>query len=177
MTDEDLVRMITEEEDLHDPEALAFAREEAGERGGLDQLTALTAIEHDDYLLPLAGRGDRLLARLIDGVALGVAIALGAINSAAMAVALVMLLGVFQIYLLSAQGQTIGKSLMKIRIVRNDDDSNPGFWRSFAMREVVTALLGMIPFFTLADVLFIFREDERCIHDHLADTRVVEDRD
>ena len=176
LSDEDLVRILTEEQDVVQPETLAFAEEEAGLRGGLDELTQLVAIEDDDYLVTLAHRGDRFLAQLIDVVAIGVAIGLGAINGVAMAVALVVVLGIFQIYLLSAEGQTIGKTLMKIRIVDNADESNPGFWRAFGLREVVIGLLSIIPFFSLVDVLFIFREDYRCIHDHIAGTKVIEDR-
>ncbi len=176
MSDEELVRMITEEQDAHDPETLAFAEKEANERGGLDQLEELVAIDDDIDVITLAHRGDRLIAQFIDLAALGAAIGLGAINGLGMALALVAVLGVLQIYLLSAEGKTIGKSLMKIRIVNNEDEGNPGFWRAFFLREFVVALLGVIPFFGLVDVMFIFREDFRCIHDHIAGTKVIEDR-
>jgi uncharacterized RDD family membrane protein YckC len=42
------------------------------------------------------------------------------------------------------------------------------------MRAWVNFLLGVIPFYWLVDVLFIFRDDQRCIHDLIASTRVVE---
>ncbi len=176
MSDDDLVRMITEEHDAHDPETMAFAEEEANQRGGLDELVQLTTIDDDEGLVTLAHRGDRLLAYIIDTVAFGVAAGLGAINGVGMAFALVIILLIFQIYLLSAEGRTIGKSIMKIKIVNNEDEGNPGFWRAFFLRYFVIGLLGFIPFFSLIDILFIYREDFRCIHDHLAGTRVIEDR-
>ena len=44
-------------------------------------------------------------------------------------------------------------------------------------RAVATWAITAIPvaggIFALADLLFIFREDRRCLHDHIAGTRVV----
>ena len=43
------------------------------------------------------------------------------------------------------------------------------------MRYFVNSLLGnVIPFYTVLDVLLIFGNERRCIHDHLAGTKVVE---
>ena len=42
------------------------------------------------------------------------------------------------------------------------------------MRYIVNSLLGNIPFYTVLDVLLIFGNERRCIHDHLAGTKVVE---
>ncbi len=79
---------------------------------------------------------------------------------------------------LSTRGQSIGKRLVKIRIVRYHDDSNPGFVSVILARSVVPAALGAIPYigpiFSLFDILSIFGEERRCLHDHIAGTKVVE---
>lgn len=83
-----------------------------------------------------------------------------------------------QIILLSWRGQTVGKLLMQMRIVRADDGENPGFMRAVVLRGIVPALIGTIPavgiLFTLVDALAIFRRDCRCVHDHIAGTIVVD---
>ena len=78
-------------------------------------------------------------------------------------------------------GQTIGKRLLGIRIVRGDG-SRASLGRIFALRYLPMALLGGLGFhlgglIRLADVLCIFRDDRRCLHDLIADTRVVQTDD
>lgn len=170
MSDAELVYFLTEEDDEYDPEMVALMKEEADVRGGLEQLAYLID-EDDDYETPLAGRFQRLLAQFLDWVALGAAVSLGAINSPGMAIGLLVLFVIFQIYLLASQGQTIGKSLLKIKIVRNDDESNPGFWRAVVLRNLISGVLGLI------DILFIFGAERRCLHDYIADTKVVDERE
>lgn len=86
-------------------------------------------------------------------------------------------LTIFQMWMLTVRGQSVGKRVMGIKIVRVDDESNPGFVRVVILRSFIPGLIGGLPkvgiFFSLADVLLIFREDRRCIHDHLADTKVI----
>jgi uncharacterized RDD family membrane protein YckC len=86
-------------------------------------------------------------------------------------------LAAVQCYLLTKHGQSIGKRLMKTRIVDVDDGRNPGFVRTVLLRTILNAVLGAIPFagsvYSLVDVLFIFREDRRCVHDLIAGTKVV----
>ena len=88
----------------------------------------------------------------------------------------VALLG-YQVWLLSAQGQTIGKRCMGLRIVRVKDLSNGGFITNVLLRGGVSALINIVPvvgtLYSLADPLFIFREDRRCLHDHIAGTCVI----
>jgi uncharacterized RDD family membrane protein YckC len=140
----------------------------------------------------LAQRGSRFVAVLLDGlVALPVMalLGIGSFVSASARTAgsdpgtsvailsgigglLALAMGVFQIYLLSTTGQTLGKRWMKIRIVKLDG-SNPGFVGAVLLRAVVSGLLGVIPFYSLVDLLFIFSEDQRCLHDKIAGTRVV----
>lgn len=90
--------------------------------------------------------------------------------------ALLLLLGI-QIYLLVTRGQTLGKKFLGIKIVSYEDESNPGFVKVFLLRILVNGLIGAVPFigmlYTLTDLLFIFREDRRCIHDLIAGTKVV----
>lgn len=80
-------------------------------------------------------------------------------------------------YLLSRYGQTIGKRLLGIAIV-TQDGRTPVFSQLIVQRYCSQWLAGFIPvlgsLLRLVDVLFIFREDRRCLHDHLAKTRVID---
>jgi len=88
------------------------------------------------------------------------------------------LLAVFivNLYFLHRDGQTLGKKALKIRIVRTSDE-RASLGRVFALRMLVPGVIGAVPIvgplFSLADVLFIFSEERRCIHDYFADTKVV----
>jgi uncharacterized RDD family membrane protein YckC len=83
---------------------------------------------------------------------------------------------IYQWVLISRTGQSLGKKWTGIRIERLD-----GFAISFAtgvlLRNWVPKLIGGVPtlgaVFQIVDCLFIFRDDRRCIHDHMAGTRVV----
>jgi uncharacterized RDD family membrane protein YckC len=148
----------------------------------------------------LAGRGTRLLAKIIDSIIMGVLwipFMLGGGLAAVMSSGLeegsdptgliVTLLGsmsisglltlifvVVQIYLLSKDGQTVGKKLTKIRIVKLETGQNGGFMPNVILRALVPVIINSFTgIFSLVDALFIFREDRRCIHDMLAGTTVV----
>jgi uncharacterized RDD family membrane protein YckC len=69
-------------------------------------------------------------------------------------------------------GQTIGKRLLDIRVLRSDG-SQASLGRIFWLRNVVNWFLGVIPFYGLVDLLFIFGVRQQCIHDLIADTIVV----
>lgn len=85
-------------------------------------------------------------------------------------------LTVFNWNMITVQGQTIGKLLCGIQIV-DDEGDPPGFFRGVFLRNWVRSLLGgVIPFFGLADVLWIFFEPPRCLHDLIAGTHVVNKR-
>ena len=79
-------------------------------------------------------------------------------------------------YLLMTRGQTVGKMLLGMRIVRPDGSAASPV-RIIGLRYGVgwlaTALpvVGMV--YALLDCLLIFRADRRCIHDLIADTIVV----
>jgi uncharacterized RDD family membrane protein YckC len=125
-------------------------------------------------ILQSMSRGELDLGQIITGrVILGAVLLLLAMG---------LLLGI-QIWLLSTRGQSLGKLIAGIRIVRHPDGLKVGFVRAWLLREFVPALLGLVPvvgpvllspLFTLVDALYIFREDRRCIHDLIAGTKVVE---
>lgn len=157
----------------------------------------------------LAGRGNRLVARIIDGVIASIpfffvlpgVIALvvqtealsttglseeeiaqqmavtmaesGVIFSIMMAVAGMLAIAVIQIVMLTKSGQTIGKKGMSVKIVMHDTGKNGGFVPNVLLRGFVNGLLSVIPFYKLIDMLFIFREDKRCVHDLIANTSVI----
>ena len=75
--------------------------------------------------------------------------------------------------LLTKDGQTLGKHVLGIRIVKRDTGENGGFVRNVLLRFIFNRLLGIIPLYGLVDILFIFRGDRRCIHDMIAGTQVV----
>ncbi len=83
---------------------------------------------------------------------------------------------VYTAVLVYRYGQTIGKRTMGIRVVRTDG-SRVGFGRYIFLRWLPVTILSMIPMLgyviSLLDVLLIFRENRLCVHDNIADTKVV----
>jgi len=91
---------------------------------------------------------------------------------------------IVQMVLLATRGQTIGKIIMKIRIVDAQTGAHPGWARLILLRTIVNGLisgaLNVIPavgqglggLYFIIDSLFIFRSDHRTIHDLIAGTRV-----
>jgi len=69
-------------------------------------------------------------------------------------------------------GQTIAKRIVGIKVIRTDG-SAASLGRIFWLRNVVNALLGVIPLYNFVEVLFIFGEGRQCLHDKIADTIVV----
>jgi uncharacterized RDD family membrane protein YckC len=69
-------------------------------------------------------------------------------------------------------GQSIGKKLCAIKVVR-PDGSTASLSRLIWLRNVVNGLFGLIPLYGIVEVLFIFGNARRCLHDHLADTIVI----
>ncbi len=78
------------------------------------------------------------------------------------------------VLLVARNGQTIGKRLLDIKVVRSDG-SPASLGRIFWLRNFVNGLLGVIPLYGLVDLLLIFGVRQQCIHDLLADTIVVRD--
>lgn len=79
-------------------------------------------------------------------------------------------------WLVATRGQSIGKRLVGIKVVRTDG-SRASFARIFLLRNVVSSLPSLLPylgwFYLLADPLLIYQDSRRCVHDLIADTIVV----
>lgn len=140
-----------------------------------------------------AGRGTRLGAAILDALIVGVMVYvpvlfLPLVGSAAtpgseaantmVGIGLVLALVGFIVWcwltvmFVYRNGQTIAKKIVGIKVVRSDG-SPISLSRIFWLRNVVNALLGVIPLYGLIDILFIFGESRQCLHDKLADTVVV----
>lgn len=127
----------------------------------------------------LASRIERYFAQVIDGLLyLGVYVFIIMFKASYLLLgAGIMLVFAAQLWLLSTVGQTIGKRLLGIRIVNYKDGSVGGFYTNVFLRVGVVTLLACIPktygLLSIIDSLFIFREDHRCLHDHIAGTKVM----
>ena len=78
----------------------------------------------------------------------------------------------FTVLYVARNGQTIAKKWLGIKVVRSDG-SKASLGRIFWLRNVVNALVGIIPFYFLIDHLVIFSDSRQCVHDKIADTIVV----
>ena len=80
--------------------------------------------------------------------------------------------------LLVKSGQTVGKKIVGTQIVDTETGRIISVWKVFGLRLVPIHLISQIPFIGgligLADSLFIFRSDKRCLHDLIAGTKVIE---
>jgi uncharacterized RDD family membrane protein YckC len=83
----------------------------------------------------------------------------------------------YQAILISKTGQSLGKKVLKTRIIRLDG-STPGFVHGVLLRSWLVSLVTIIPYIgslvSFADLLLIFRRDRRMLHDHLAGTNVIQ---
>ena len=146
-----------------------------------------TAVEDEG----LAGRGARLAAYLIDWALVGVVAGLIGYHAGLwerlmqqdteavvwLGVIGMVVYAVINGRLLANRGQTVGKMAAAVRIVDARTREIVPFWKSFGLRVVVIQALASVPavgaLFSLVDVLFIFGERRRCLHDHLAGTVVI----
>ena len=77
-------------------------------------------------------------------------------------------------YLIHTRSQSVGKMIMKIKVVAQDGGP-AGTARQLLLRVGVTQVLsGLVPFFPLIDNLMIFTPDKRTIHDRIAGTIVIQ---
>jgi uncharacterized RDD family membrane protein YckC len=76
------------------------------------------------------------------------------------------------ILFVSRNGQSIGKKMLGIKVVRSDG-SPASLGRIFWLRNVVNTVLAMVPFYGLVDALLIFGDAQQCVHDKIADTIVI----
>jgi uncharacterized RDD family membrane protein YckC len=133
----------------------------------------------------LAGRGQRFAAALLDqtvtvGVPIAVAAAgytmgeraFGVLGSFAALLLIAALLA--HILLLSTNGQTVGKWMLNLQIVKASTGEIPDPVSAIVIRFIVAQMLvAIVPFYTVIDLLLIFRDDRRCVHDLIAGTEVV----
>ena len=143
---------------------------------------------------PLARRLTRLVAAIIDGViamivTLPIFLVFGITDAAldgsfsivGFVLQLMLGIGIYLAihgYLLATRGQTVGKYLLGIKIVDVDSYQILDFGKLVGLRYVPVWLVSSIPliggFLALIDILFIFQESRRCVHDLIAGTIVVE---
>lgn len=150
--------------------------------------------------LVLASRGSRLGASILDPLIFGIVAAIFIGTGAAlensektsettgsdMASGIFYLIGfisivglmIYNVVLLSTRGQTLGKKWLGIRIVTHPEGHNPGFVKAVLLRTIVNGILAnFLPaIYQIVDACFIFREDQRCLHDLIADTTVIKER-
>jgi uncharacterized RDD family membrane protein YckC len=133
----------------------------------------------------LASRFIRLIARILDGFAwfiiyipLLFLTALESSDSYYILVSLSFILVVcVNIVFIVRDQQTIGKKIVKIRIVRKDYSACSGgriILRRYLLIWVISSIPFIGPIFGLANILCIFRESRYCLHDDIADTCVVQ---
>lgn len=133
----------------------------------------------------LAEHGARMLAKLLDTLVLVAAIAPGFTvvqvydpePGGMLLITLPPLIMILQWVLISTTGQSIGKRWMGLRVI-TQKGARVGFFRGVFLREWVikggsAALYG---FPLLLDPFFALSRTRQCLHDHLADTLVVEAR-
>jgi uncharacterized RDD family membrane protein YckC len=79
-------------------------------------------------------------------------------------------------WLLATRGQTLGKRLVGLRIVRSNGE-RASLARLLGLRYFVGGAIQAVPglgtLYALIDSLLIFRESRQCLHDNIADTIVV----
>lgn len=143
----------------------------------------------EDHIL--AGRGTRLGAAMIDG---GLALASALPGLLAMAAMMdgseedglilggVLLffgllgLGIYQMYLISTTGQSLGKKWLGIKIIKIDG-MPCGFVHGVLLRSWVMSFIAQVPIIgpiaSIVDPLLIFGDERRCLHDLIASTKVV----
>lgn len=151
-----------------------------------------TLVTENTGSLELASRWGRLFAAIIDSIIMmcvtlplmfftggfdGImqGVQPGFIQSAAIGIVGWIAFALINGKFLLSTGQTIGKKALEIKIV--DLDGNVPAMNTLVTRYAVYFVPGIIPFigglFSLVNVLFIFGEEKRCIHDLAAKTKVV----
>jgi uncharacterized RDD family membrane protein YckC len=151
-------------------------------------------VQTDVNQRPLASRLARLGAAIVDGI-LGLVIALpigyatGYLQRvmdqtaslgemAGQGVAGMVIFLALHGYFLATRGQTIGKMAAGVRIVDFRTGQLLSIGKLIGLRVVPVWVASVIPFaggcLALIDILFIFGNDRRCVHDLIAGTKVVQ---
>ncbi|MGE0322564.1 MAG: RDD family protein [Polyangiaceae bacterium] len=141
-----------------------------------------------DSMFIKAERGTRFAAKLIDflcdigsmlpGIAL--LVVAGAVNEEALSfvgIAVMMLgalaMAIYQWSGIVKSGQTVGKRMMKIKVVKQDG-SAVDFVSGVILRNWIMAIASQaFSLIGLIDALMIFTDQRRCLHDMLATTDVI----
>ena len=83
-------------------------------------------------------------------------------------------------WLLWTRGQTAGKAAMSLMIVDHQTGNCASLWKLLFVRALIPVVVIAVGFIwellwllVLIDFCFIFRKDQRCLHDWVAGTRVV----
>ncbi len=155
------------------------AQEAPGQMALADRATRLGAALLDGLLYVVA-----MIPAIVVGISAGVAREGGnfwvfkAMTNGVGIITAVAWLGlvIYQAYLVSTTGQSLGKRWTKIKIVKMDG-SPVNFVSGVFLRSWLMGIIQQIPVVNiisgLLDPLLIFREDRRCLHDHIAGTKVV----
>ena len=144
--------------------------------------------------IPRGSRGARFVANLIDSAVVSLP-AIGCILIFALfsvsrgnekpddLFALLMVGGMFlgvalglgvQIVMQLRYAQSVGKRMMKLKVVRSDG-SPVELWRIILLRNVALQVAAQLcGFVGIIDALMIFGDEMRCLHDLVADTVVVD---
>ncbi len=78
------------------------------------------------------------------------------------------------IFILYRSGQTIGKRLCNIAIV-DMTNQKPKLVALVFNRYLIQLVMMVLPFLNVVDILLIFfRKDKRCLHDLIANTKVID---
>ena len=145
---------------------------------------------------PLATRLQRFLGQFLDGIIVGVinfvitffvigpiffaTNEIGTINVLFLIVSTIVAIGVFfavQGYLLATNGQTIGKMIIGTQIVSENDGKILPLGELAIKRYIPFFVIYNIPIIggivALVNALLIFRQNHHCLHDDVANTRVI----
>ena len=140
----------------------------------------------DQNALELAGIGRRFAALFIDGLILSVPMVILIVVLVAASVsgkndfnpiwiqpAALLVVGLYVVYealMLASRGQTLGKMAMKIKVVRTDGTpiSTGQAWGRAFMRQILASCLSIFNYLPA-----FFTKDRTCLHDLVANTRVV----
>lgn len=143
----------------------------------------------------LASLGSRFLAALVDGgIVFGLIILMAVLLPLfaptgkesspspffwvflGLFILLILALAGVQIFMLVKYSQTIGKRVLGIRIYNHSTGERADWVKTIVLRGIVNSIPSSIPLiggiYALVDILFIFRQDRRCIHDLIAGTVV-----
>lgn len=146
----------------------------------------MAATSSSPHYYTLATRSERRRSEVIDGILVFSTIFLGAfaktseIGTESTSLFL-QLMGLFLLYLVQSyfllrDGQTIGKKIMKIRIVTAETGEHPSCVQLLLLRPLARAI-SILPIIgsliEVADRFLINRTDQRCFQEFLSGTKIV----